>query len=37
MMVVSGEPDEGTEDMHTTPKLVSAGSCADRLNLQEKA
>jgi hypothetical protein len=31
LMVVSGEPDKGTEDMLPGRKLVSGGSCFDRL------
>ncbi len=36
-MVLSGEPDNGTEDMLSGRKLVASGPCFDRLKAQEKA
>lgn len=35
-MVVSGEPDKGTEDMLPGRKLVSGGSCLDRLKAHRR-
>lgn len=35
-MVVSGEPDKGTEDMLPGRKLVSGGSCFDRLKAHRR-
>lgn len=36
LMVVSGEPDKGTEDMLPGRKLVSGGSCFDRLKAHRR-
>lgn len=36
LVVVSGEPDKGTEDMLPGRKLVSGGSCFDRLKAHRR-